>query len=144
MTDPEQLVQRWFSDLFNRGDTDVADEILAPDVTYHGPESLSPGEVSGPEEIKEYVEVYGQAFPDLWYTVDHVFGTDEEVCVRWTVTGTHESDLFEMESTGEEFSEAGINVFTIEGGRITDVRSEWDTLRMVNELGILPPVGSAD
>ena len=140
----ERLVYKWFTELFNRGDLAVADEILAPAVRYHGPASLTPGDVSGPAAIKEYVEVYQRAFPDIWYTVEHIFGGADEICVRWVATGTHESDLFSLESTGETFEEAGINAFALEDGLITDVWSQWDTLRMVQELGIVPPVGATE
>jgi steroid delta-isomerase-like uncharacterized protein len=141
--DPEALVERWFQDLFNRGDTDTADEILAPDVTYHGPPSLSPGEATGPAAIREFVEVYATAFPDLWYTVEETSRGDGEVRVRWSATGTHESDLFDMEPTGESFTVSGIDVFEVADGRITAVHAQWDTLKMVQELGVVPPIGLA-
>jgi len=137
----ERLVYKWFNELFNQGDLDVADDILAPEVSYNGPVSLTPRDVNGPEDIKDYVAVYQEAFPDIWYTVEHIFGSDAEMCVRWVATGTHTSDLFDLESTGETFAEDGINVFTIDDGRITEIWSEWDTLKMVQELGVMPPVG---
>jgi len=117
MTAPEDtpdttVVRRWFEDLFTRGDTAVADEILDDDVAYHGPPSLSPGDVTGVEDIS---------------------GGDDELRVRWSATGTHESELFGMEPTGETFTVEGINTFIIEGGRITEVRAQWDTLKMVQE-----------
>ena len=31
----------------------------------------------------------------------------------------------------------------VEDGRIADVYAQWDTLRMVQELGVVPPVGLA-
>lgn len=142
-TDPETLVRRWFEDLFNRGELTVADEILAPDVAYAGPPSLSPADVTGPDDIKEYVEVYQSAFPDLWYSVERVSRGDDEIHVEWSATGTHESDLFGMEPTGEAFRVEGIDLFVVEDGRITDIRAQWDTLKMVQELGIVPPVGLA-
>lgn len=141
--DPESIVQRWFDDLFSRGESSVADEILAEDVEYHGPPSLSPKEVTGPDDIREYVEVYQSAFPDLHYTVEESSRVDDEVHVRWSATGTHQSDLFDMESTGETFTVEGIDRFTLEDGLITEVRAQWDTLKMVQELGIVPPVGLA-
>lgn len=138
------VVRRWFEDLFTRGDAAVADEILDEEVAYHGPPSLSPGDVTGVEDITEYVQVYQAAFPDLAYTVEDVSGGDDELRVRWSATGTHESELFGMEPTGETFTVEGINTFVIEGGRITEVRAQWDTLKMVQELGVVPPIGLAE
>jgi steroid delta-isomerase-like uncharacterized protein len=141
-TDDTQLVRRWFDELFNRGDLAVADEILADNVSYDGPQSLSPSDVTGPADIKAYVETYQTAFPDLYYTVENVTATDGEVRVRWSAMGTHENDLFGIEPTGEGFTVDGINVFSVADGRITDVYAQWDTLKMVQELGVVAAMDS--
>jgi hypothetical protein len=39
------------------------------------------------------------------------------------------------------FSTEGISVFVVEGGEITEVYAQWDTLQMVQDLGVVPPVG---
>jgi steroid delta-isomerase-like uncharacterized protein len=139
----EALVRRWFEELFNRGEPAVIDEILAPDVSYHGPPSLSPGDATGVEPIREFVEVYATAFPDLWYTVESISQAGDEIRVRWSATGTHESDLFGLEATGESFTVSGIDIFVVEDGRITEIHAQWDTLKLVQELGVVPPVGTA-
>ena len=91
--EPSDLVRRWFEDLFTEGDLAVAGDILAEDVEYCGPPSLSPTDVSGPTDIREFVEVYRTAFPDLRYTVEQMGTSDETLLVRWTAVGTHESDF---------------------------------------------------
>ncbi len=141
--EPSELVQRWFDDLFNRGDLDVADEILADDVSYDGPQSLSPTNVTGPEDIKAYVETYQTAFPDLYYTIEELRTAPGEVLVRWSAMGTHENELFGIEPTGEGFTVDGIDVFAVEDGEITAVYAHWDTLKMVQELGVVSSVGAS-
>jgi steroid delta-isomerase-like uncharacterized protein len=140
--DPETLVRRWFDELFNRGELPVADEILADDVSYDGPQSLSPGDVTGPGDIKAYVETYQTAFPDLYYTVEDTMAAQGTVVVRWSAMGTHENELFGIEPTGEGFAVDGINVFSVAEGRITDVSAQWDTLKMVQELGVVSAMES--
>ncbi|PSQ37211.1 ester cyclase [Halobacteriales archaeon SW_12_69_24] len=140
--DPETLVHRWFDELFNRGDLPVADEILADDVSYDGPQSLSPGDVTGPEDVKAYVETYRTAFPDLFYTVEETTVTGGTVVVRWSAMGTHENDLLGIEPTGEGFAVDGLDVFTVVDGAITDVVAQWDTLKMVQELGVVSAMAS--
>ncbi len=138
----ETLVRRWFEELFNEGDLSTADDILADDVEYHGPPSLSPRDVSGPEDIREYVETYQTAFPDVWYTVEELVAGEDAVRAHWVATGTHESDLFGIEPTGEAFSVEGLDVFRIEDGEIAEIWAHWDTLKMVQELGVVPEIGT--
>lgn len=142
MANGQRLVDRWFEDLFSNGDLAVADEILDAEVRYHGPSSLAPGDLTGRDAIKDYVEVYREAFPDLTYTVDRTFGADDTVGAIWEVVGTHERGLFGLQATGETFHQQGLNVFAVEDDRIVEVWSAWDTLKMVQELDILPPIGS--
>jgi predicted ester cyclase len=118
----------------------VADEILADDVRYHGPTSLTPTNVTDPEDIKAYVETYGRAFPDLQYTIDSIHEVDGTLVVRWSMAGTHESDLFGIESTGGVFAEDGIDIFEVEDGRIAEVWSAWDTLKMMQALDAVPDI----
>jgi steroid delta-isomerase-like uncharacterized protein len=141
-TDPAELVQRWFGELFNDGDLWVADAILAEDVRYDGPPSMSPGTETGADAITEYVAVFRSAFPDLAYEVQRISAANGELRVHWSATGTHEEALFGMEPTGETFTVDGINVFTVEDGLITEVHAQWDTLKMVQELGVVPQVGA--
>jgi steroid delta-isomerase-like uncharacterized protein len=143
MPSDEQLIEEWFETLFNDSDLSVADEILADEVTYSGPRSISPRDPSTPADIKRYVEIYHRAFPDIEYTVEHVFSEGSEYCVRWRAEGTHESELFGIEATDEAFSKEGLSVFVVEDGRITEVHSQWDTLGMTQELDIMPPLGMA-
>ena len=51
-------------------------------------------------------------------------------------------DLFGIEPTGEGFTVDGIDIFTIEAGEITEVYAHWDTLKMVQELGVVSAAGS--
>jgi len=70
--------------------------------------------------------------------VDRIHDAGDTITVQWTMTGTHESNLFGIESTGAVFAENGIDLFQIEDGRITEIWSEWDTLNMAQELDLVP------
>ena len=62
------LVRRWFEYLFNEGNLDVADEIIAPDHLNHDP--ALPDLPIGPEGQKQLVNLYRSAFPDARITIE--------------------------------------------------------------------------
>jgi len=140
--DAHDLIDRWFEDLFNGTDPSAAGEILAENAEYHGPASLTPQHATGPDEIREYVETFRNAFPGVRYAVEDVFRSadGDRYCARWSALGSRDAGTFDAEG-GETFTDVGINVFEIRDGRITEIRSEWDTLRMVQELNIVSPLG---
>ncbi len=141
MVDHEAIIDRYYEEMFTDGDTEVAEEILAEDIKYHGPRSVTPGALNNIGQVKAFVERYHAAFPDIECEVETIFGNEDEYAVRWRSNGTHTEKLFGIEGKGEEFSGTGLNMFQFEDGEIAEVWSYWDTLGMVRELGLVSPVG---
>ena len=67
-TENEAVVQRWWEQLWNRGDLAVADEIVAPDFTDHDP--ASPWVPPGLEGCKTLVTGYRTVFPDIHFAIE--------------------------------------------------------------------------
>ena len=86
------IVRRWFEDLFNEGNLDVADEIVAPNHVAHDP--ALPDILSGPEGQKHVVSLYRGAFPDAHITVEHQIAEGNEVVTRWTGTALIRANLW--------------------------------------------------
>ena len=141
MGDHQVAIERYYEEMFTEGDTNVAEEILAEDVIYHGPRSVTPGTLTNIGQVKAFVKRYHAAFPDIEYEVETIFGDGDEYAVRWSSEGTQTEKLFGIEGEGEEFSGTGLNMFQFDGDEIVEVWSYWDTLGMVRELGLVSPVG---
>lgn len=47
------------------------------------------------------------------YTVERRFPTSGGIAVEWSVTGTHRSDMFGIEPTGEVMTVDGINLLDV-------------------------------
>ncbi len=81
------LVRRFYEEVWNRGDTDVAYEVFADDYVRH---DLRPTEaLPGPEGQKKIADDVRAAFPDLEFTIDVIVGEGDFVVGRWTASGTH-------------------------------------------------------
>ena len=81
------LARRWFEELFNAQNLDVADEITAQDSVNHDP--LLTHLPSGPEGDKYVVNLYHGAFPDAQITIEDQIAEGDKVVTRWTGRGTH-------------------------------------------------------
>ena len=57
----EKVIERFYHELWNRWNLDVADEILAEDVRFRGTLGST---LEGREAFKGYVETVRRAFPD--------------------------------------------------------------------------------
>lgn len=138
-TENKNIGRRFIEEGFNRGNLAAADEIIAANFTNHDPGT--PELPSGPDGYKQLVSTYRAAYPDLHLTVDDVLAEGDKVVVRWTARGTNNGELMGMPPTGKQVTTTGISILAIAGGKVTEQRVNWDTLGMLQQLGVVPTPG---
>ena len=99
------------------------------------------GVMRGPESIKEWVDVIHGAFPDIHYTVDAQYAEGEKVATRYSATGTHTGPFRGIPPSNKPISLTGHMIMRLSGGKVAEGWGYWDTLGLLQELGILPPMG---
>lgn len=136
------LVRRWFEEVFNQQDFDVAEEIVAQDHVDHDP--TLPDTPSGPEGVKQSVSLYHGAFPDAHITVEDQIAEGDLVATRWTGRGTHQGDLMGVPPGGNRVTVAGITINRISGGKIVESWDSYDALGMMQQVGAIPAPEQAE
>ena len=133
----EALAHRFHMDIFQRGEMDAADEILSPDFVNHF--TGNPPEMQrGPEGVKRLATAIRTAFPDAQITHHDTMVQEDKVIVRWSMTGTHDGDMFGVPPTGKPVNITGIDIFRISGGKIVELWQNWDQMGMMQQLGVVP------
>jgi steroid delta-isomerase-like uncharacterized protein len=125
--------------VFEQGNIDLLDELLAPDYINHTP--ATPDLPTGPEGVKGVVSMFRSAMPDLRVVVEDMIAEGDKVATRYTLEGTHEGELFGVPPTGQRLS---IKSFTAERVSEGKIREHWrvsDNLDMMQQLGVIPPPG---
>jgi steroid delta-isomerase-like uncharacterized protein len=125
--------------VFEQGNIDLLDELLAPDYLNHTP--ATPDLPTGPEGVKGVVTMFRSAMPDLRVVVEDMIAEGDKVATRYTLEGTHEGELFGVAPTGQRLS---IKSFTAERVSEGKIREHWrvsDNLDMMQQLGVFPPPG---
>jgi len=132
------ISRRLIEEVWNKGDLDVVDELIASDYVFHDPAAP---EVRGPEGLKQLVSMYRTAYPDLHFTIEDQIAEGDKVANRWTATGTHQGELMGIPATGEQVTTTGISITRYEAGKAVAEWANWDTLGMLQQLGVIPPMG---
>ena len=132
----KEKVRRFLEEAFNEGNLGVVDEIFASDYVLHDP--ANPEEISGPEGIKQFVQMYRSAFPDSHVTVEDQIAEGDEVVTRWTGRGTHQGELFGIAPSGNQVEFSGITISRFEGGKIAEDWTNSDTLGLMQQIGAVP------
>jgi steroid delta-isomerase-like uncharacterized protein len=129
------IARRADEELFDRGNLDVADELFALNFVYHDPASGE--DWHGPESVKQCATMLRAAFPDLHYSVEDQIAEGDKVVTRYTASGTHQSELMEIAPTGNRVEITGISITRIEDGKIEEIWENYDTLGMMQQLGVV-------
>lgn len=133
------IVRRVYQEVFNKGNVDVLDELLADDFVAHAP--AEPGhdaEDQDRERLKEEITRNRAAFPDMSFDIKALIAEGNNIAMRWTATGTHKGPLGELPPTGKQVTMSGMNFLRLDDGKIVEDWVLWDSLGMMQQLGIGP------
>jgi hypothetical protein len=119
MTDMQKMavVRRYFTEFWNKGNLDIANDILAPSFGSPG------GAISGPEAARLYVSSYRSAFPRIHFTLLSLHCQGDMVVACWVGTGAHDGSETcpEAVAPGKERTITGLSVYRLENGKIADM-----------------------
>ena len=93
------------------------------------------------EQTKNLAQAYFTAFPDLHITTDLLVAEGDKVTKVWTANCTHKGELMGIKPTGKQIVVKGIEVFRIADGKIAEIWANMDNLGMMQQLGVIPPLG---
>ena len=135
------VVRRFIEEVWNSGNLDVIDELIAENHVDHDPaQAGSPG---GRQGVRAFVEMYRAAYPDTRLAIGEMIAEGDLVAMTWTATGTHRGELMGIAPTGRSVTVTGMGVDRISGGQIVESWANYDALGMLAQLGAIPaPAGA--
>jgi len=132
---------RWaVEEAWLKGNVAAMDEVLAPDVITH----LSPfPDLKGAEAVKQSQLAVRQAYTDIRFDWDEMIGVGNTMACRWTMRMKHTgvSPMFPVPPTGKELVLKGGWFLHLKGGKIVEVFGYDDYLGLLQQLGVVPPMG---
>ena len=133
------LVRHMVDETFNRGNIGLVDEFLSPDFVER--EVLPPGIPSGREGVKLLAAMLHSAFPDFQATIEDIVAEGDKVVIRWKGEATQEGAFGGIPATGKSATWTGISIFRIAEGKVAEAIGEEDALSVLQQLGVVPPLG---
>jgi predicted ester cyclase len=131
--------RRFVEEGFGQGKLEIVEEVLDPNFVCYDPNSEA-GEVRGAQNIKQEIEYFRQAVPDLTYTVEDQLAEGDKVVTRYTASGTHQGEFFGVAPTGKRIEMRGIQIdrFDEESGKMVEEWPEYDLLGAMRQMGAMP------
>jgi predicted ester cyclase len=63
------------------------------------------------------------------------------VVARWSCRGTHKGELNGIAATGKQFSITGVSIARFTNGKMFEGFVNWDSLELMQQLGVVPELG---
>ncbi len=125
-------------EVFNRGNLDVADDLIAVDFHNHeAPDS------PGPEGFKATAVWLRTVFPDYHAELHEVVADGDLVVGRLTATGTHQGEFMGFAPTGRSFCVQHLHMYRVKDGKLIEHWACRDDLGQLVQLGLIPPPTSS-
>jgi steroid delta-isomerase-like uncharacterized protein len=134
--DPKDVARRDFEEIWNQGNLDVVDEIVAPDIVIHVPPEP---DTVGAEAYKGMVAMYRVAFPDMQWIIEDIMAEGDMVAVRLTGTGTHQGEFMGIPPTGVQVTGTMIAIVRVVDGKQVEAWNYADFLGFMQQLGVVTP-----
>ena len=115
-----------------QGDLEVVDEIFFDRYVSHQPDGSTLER--GPEDVKQFIGEFWQAFPDYRITIEYQIAEGDKVVTRWRSTGTHQGEFRGITPTGNRVQIMGIGVFRFsEEGKVVETWDSYDQLSLMRQ-----------
>jgi predicted ester cyclase len=135
--DIRKLIGRYYDEVMNGNNLALVDQIFLPTATIH---ELNAPPVTGPEAIKQTIELYRRAFPDSKYTIEQIVVENNLAVTYWTAAGTHKGELFGLAPTNKFGTVTGFTMSRFEKDKVAESWVLWDVLTMLQNFGIELPI----
>lgn len=81
------------------------------------------------EGFKQFIYILWKAFPDITIIFEDIIIEGNKVVCRYYLTGTHNGDFGDLQSTGKKFKVNGMTEFSFSNAKIVE---RWNLVDMVS------------
>lgn len=130
----EYLIRTFIDEAFNKGNLSMLEEVIHPEYQYWSPDS----QLKGIGQLREYIQAFRNAFPDLNLQIDDYFSSNDRTCTAFTLKGTHEQGFMGIPATKKPVEVQGMVISRIKDSKILEDREILDNLTFFQQLGVIP------
>jgi steroid delta-isomerase-like uncharacterized protein len=129
----KEIVIRFYEELDN-GNIENVVEFFAPNFLWYEP-SNSPTPLSK-EEAHEHLKMFYEVFPKWQRKIEEIITEGNKVITRTIDSTTHEREFRGIPATGNKVEFGVIVIYSIDNGKIVEMREELDELGAMMQLGM--------
>src|SRR5690242_5992935 len=135
--DQNKAISRRIWEVFASGDLSELDDLVAPAAAFHDTQDPF-GDQRGPEHMRSLMGMYRKSFSNMRFDVKMQLAEGDYVCTMIEAQGDNTGEIMGRPATGKHSRINLTDVDRIEDGKIAESWVTWDTLGMLQQLGLIP------
>lgn len=140
--DQNKATSRRIWEEFASGDLSSLDDFVAANAAYHDTQDPF-GDLRGPEHMRRLMEMYRKAFTNMRFDIKNQVAEGDYVCTLLEAQGDNTGEIMGQPATGRHCRVMITNTDRHADGKIVESWSTWDTLGMLQQLGLVPMLQQA-
>lgn len=139
---PDEIVRRWFREVWDEGREEAIDRLMAPHGIAHG---LGSQPLKGPDEFKPLFRMFREALGDLQIDVDRTVVQGDMVAAHCRVVARHVGNGLGGAPSWRPVEFWGMTILRVKDDQIVEGWNTFDFLTMYQQMGWVanPPLPSA-
>ena len=136
-----KALERRFFEEWNKGKAaamKAIDEMCATNMVWH---DVNGQDIRGLNNFKKSMGEFFDAFPDNHFDLDDVIAEGDKVATHYKITGTNKGEFMGIPPTNKKITLWAFEIDRIAGGKFVEGWISFDTLGMMQQLGLAPPQG---
>jgi len=138
LTPQEMETIKLFYSAWKKKQPELIDEAVTPDWQDI---PLAPGQVPGPQGLKDIISYFTGSFPDVEVIIHEIFGSHERAGVRAEIAFTHSKALLGIPPTGKKAAVVLHEFHYLKNGKITHTWHLEDWFTLLVQSGAWNPKG---
>lgn len=135
--DQNKAISRRVWEVFASGDLGELDDLVAPGAAFHDTQDPF-GDQRGPEHMRSLMGMYRKSFSNMRFDIKMQLAEGDYVCTMIEAQGDNTGEIMGQPATGKHSRINLTDVDRIEDGKIAESWVTWDTLGMLQQLGLIP------
>ena len=131
MTTNKNIVINYLQAVWEDRDLSAIDNFFAKDAVIHSPLST----VQGQETMKDIMEKWQAAFPELSILWEDFIAEGDKVVCRWKACGTYIGGFFNTSPSHKEVVFSGVMTYRLDNGKIVEYWNLVDMHSILTQLG---------
>lgn len=131
----KKIVEQLFNEAFVKKNFSILQQVVDSDFVNHG----IPGAQKGPEGLKQVIQQFLNAFPDMKINIEHIIAEGDLVATRGYWTGIQNGEFMGMPPTGKPVTVQYSDFWKLSNGKCNENWVQMDMVGMMQQLGMMPP-----